>query len=413
VYGKRKAKTGLYTYYDYTLFVVNDTIGNYLMTELPVNTIVCRDSLEVMREWPSESVDMCVTSPPYWGLRDNQIEPSVWGGRNDCRHQWTHSFLPPTKNARQGSTETTKHPSLAAIDKPKKGQQCQKCGAWFGQLGLEPTPELYVQHLVEIFREVRRVLKKEGTLWLNLGDSYAANRTYQVHNTKDAKEHTYSIGSSVPKGLKAKDLVGIPWSVAFALRSDGWYLRQDIIWAKPNPMPESVQDRCTRSHEYVFLLSKNKKYYYDSESIKEPCAKVSIARQKRGISTTNKWIDGAPGQTPHTLSQPRTNDKSRSVSLKRNKRDVWTITVKSSGYKHFSSYPPDLIEPCVLAGCPKGGIVLDCFMGTGTTAAVALQHGRNYVGIDASPAYCKIAENRIMRKRIELTKLANAKRLKS
>ena len=347
-----------------------------------INKVIQGDCLEILKQMPDEVVDTIITSPPYWGLLDYGVE---------------------------------------------------------GQIGLEKTPEEYVEKLVNIFREARRVLKKTGTLWLNLGDSYLLN----------------------------KNLVGIPWRVAFALQQDGWYLRQDIIWAKPNPMPESVTDRCTKSHEYIFLLSKSQKYYFDNEAIKEPISE-SYAKDKRPHGITrerfypnSKYVkEGLMDlQTGEFPTQPR--------SEYRNKRDVWWITTKPFKGAHFATFPPDLVEPMILAGCPefvckkcgkprekifethnpegitgrkgkpmvvngkvdlsengkrieKGhnstvyysgkfigwtdcgcgagfepGIVLDPFMGSGTTAVVSKKLGRNYIGIELNPEYVKIAEERI------------------
>jgi site-specific DNA-methyltransferase (adenine-specific) len=238
-----------------------------------------------------------------------------------------------------------------------------------GQLGLEETPEEYVKNMVQVFREVRRVLRDDGTLWLNLGDSYATNGVYIKSWTERHPEKTHLHTKNSERygrdkkgfrggeySIKGKDLVGIPWRVAFALQADGWYLRQDIIWSKPNPMPESITDRCTKAHEYIFLLSKNKKYYYDNEAIKEDA---------KTLPTT------------------------------RNKRSVWTVTTKPFKGAHFAVFPEKLIEPCVLAGCPANGVVLDPFLGSGTTAMVAKQFNRRYVGIELNPEYLAIAQRRV------------------
>jgi len=245
-----------------------------------------------------------------------------------------------------------------------------------GQIGLEGMPDEYVGKIVQVFREVRRVLRDDGTVWLNLGDSYAAARggSRQPAETLAGGVHGKTkTGEGVNRGrkdgynptrnaqaigLKHKDLCGIPWRVAFALQADGWYLRQDIIWHKPNPMPESVRDRCTKSHEYIFLLSKSPKYYYDYEAIKEP---------------SNACVDTG----------------------KRNKRSVWSVTTKPFRGAHFATFPPDLIKPCILAGCPEGGMVLDPFMGSGTTLMVSEENGRNSVGIELNDEYRKIADERL------------------
>lgn len=295
-----------------------------------MNKIFFGDCIESMKQLPAGIAHTCVTSPPYFGLRDYGHE---------------------------------------------------------GQIGLEPTPDEFVAKLVAVFREVRRVLRDDGTLWLNLGDSYAANRSYQVPSTKGGAKHSDSQsaggkGSTVPDGLKPKDLIGIPWRVAFALQADGWYLRQDIIWHKPNPMPESVTDRCTKSHEYIFLLSKKEKYYFDHEAIKE------------------KAIGGAPagnksGYKGRIQKEGWSFDPERSRPEYRNCRSVWTVTTKPYKGAHFATFPPDLITPCVLAGAPPEGIVLDPFMGSGTTAMVAVTHGRRYIGCELNPDYEPLQDARI------------------
>ncbi len=331
------------------------------------------DVRETLRTLEAGSVQTCVTSPPYFGLRD------------------------------YGAS---------------------------GQIGLEPTPAEYVEQMVAVFREVRRVLRDDGTLWLNLGDSYAANRTYQVPSTKGGPKHSDSQAaggkaSSVPDGLKPKDLIGIPWRVAFALQQDGWYLRQDIIWHKPNPMPESVRDRCTKAHEYLFLLSKSERYYWNVEAMQEPAvgglpgntthkhtsayeAGDDRARTKAGLvayaerqrsnrdsfkRAGSKRAQVIPGQSVGTHRPDR--PESEYDVFTRNRRSVWTVATRPYKGAHFATFPPTLIEPCILAGAPFGGLVLDPFTGSGTTAAVALQHGRRFIGCELNPEYIKLAEARI------------------
>ena len=270
------------------------------------------DCRETLKELPEQSINTCITSPPYWGLRNYQEEE---------------------------------------------------------QLGLEDTPEEFVENLVKVFREVKRVLRDDGTVWLNLGDSYYNYRPGKgqslikqtVSNTNQDLPQEVARRANKIYGLKEKDLVGIPWRVAFALQADGWYLRQDIIWNKPNPMPESVQDRCTKAHEYIFLLSKNPKYYFDNEAIKEDAE-----------------------------------------SEKKNKRSVWTVTTKPFKGAHFAVFPPDLIEPCILAGCPKDGVVLDPFMGSGTTGMVAQQLGRKWIGCELNAEYISMQKNRTAQQVLEL-----------
>lgn len=323
--------------------------------------ILCGDALDQLRILEAESVHTCVTSPPYYNLRD-------YGAA--------------------------------------------------GQIGAEDTPEEYIGKLVDVFREVRRVLRPDGTLWVNIGDSYAANRTYQVHDKKDTKGNTFSRGAKVPNGCKAKDLIGIPWLLAFALRADGWYLRQDVIWSKTNAMPESVRDRCTKSHEYIFLMSKSPRYYFDAAAISEPIARSSAKRYLQNIEA-QKGSDRQPGKTNGKMKAalPRfggkkygddSSEESRTKSgspyvptLRRNKRDVWAISTGGFKGAHFAVFPEKLVEPCILAGCPKGGTVLDPFAGSGTSGVVAKRLGRNFIGIDVNGDYCRMAEDRIAKTEIE------------
>lgn len=273
--------------------------------------------------------------------------------------------------------------------------KCPKCGAvrQDNQLGLEETPEEYVKNMVEVFSEVRRVLKDEGTLWLNLGDSYCG--TGGKGELTDPKYPDGRNGQKVAinnkiQGLKPKDLVGIPWLVAFALRASGWWLRQDIIWHKRNPMPESVTDRCTKSHEYIFLLSKSQKYYYDYEAILEPYTEEMNrwGGQKLVAKGESTWDEGT-GQQTYRDRDMRPNENGR------NKRDVWTVNTKPYKEAHFAVYPEELIVDCIKAGCPAKGIVLDPFMGSGTTGVVARKLDRNFIGVELNPKYIKIAEKRL------------------
>jgi DNA modification methylase len=294
--------------------------------------IMVGDAVTRLRELPDGSVRTCVTSPPYWGLRD-------YG--ND------------------------------------------------GQLGLEMAPQEFVENLCQVFDEVRRVLADDGTLWVNLGDSYAGSGKGGQSAAKRSEnwQPEYANKGLVPDGLKPKDLVGIPWRFAFAMQDRGWYLRQDIIWAKPNPMPESVTDRCTKSHEYVFLLTKNPRYYFDHEAIKEPAIHANDRRNGKGRHTyTGKRAenDGLVQQSFVTVNDTR------------NKRSVWTVNTKGYKEAHFAVYPPELITPCVLAGSAEGDTVLDPFSGSGTTGEVALTHGRNYVGVELNPEYAALSEKRII-----------------
>jgi DNA modification methylase len=285
-----------------------------------------------------------------------------------------------------------------------------------GQFGLEPTPEEYVTKLVEVFREVKRILRKDGTLFLNLGDSYAGSG--KGGNPEDSewagfmgnKSREKSAQASrpiIPSGLKPKDLVGIPWRVAFALQADGWYLRSDIIWSKPNSMPESVTDRPTKSHEYIFMFSKNAKYYFDQEAVKVPQVEYERSRrlreQRQGLDSVYQLSrDGKTGLADQSVTGACRNVKRRHELAEkgnRNIRSVWTITTKPMpkifGAEHFATFPPEIPERCIKAGCPKGGTVLDPFFGAGTTGLVALNLGRDFIGIELNPKYCEMAKKRI------------------
>src|SRR3990167_4676419 len=345
--------------------------------------IICGDSLTELKKMENGSIDCCVTSPPYWGLRDYQT--ATWeGGSKNCSHK--------RDSKKSGAGETGSDNVTGGIGDGIYKDICLHCGAKRidAQLGLEKTPEDYVAMMVEIFREVKRVLKKEGTLWLNLGDSYAGSGKGHSDKINYACVVGGVTASYTDKILKPKDIVGIPWRVAFALRTDGWYLRQDIIWHKPNPMPESVTDRCTKAHEYIFLLSKQARYYFDGEAIKEPYTKPMNrwGGQKLKANGKSDWDKGT-GQSTYRDRDMRPDPNGR------NKRSVWTVTTKPYSGAHFATFPPDLILPCILAGCPKDGVVLDPFAGAGTTGVVCKKNNRNFIGIELNPQYVKMAEQRI------------------
>ena len=356
---------------------------------MEIDKIYQGDCLEVLKTFEDNSIDCCVTSPPYYALRDYGVD---------------------------------------------------------GQIGLEETPQKYIERLTGVFMEVHRVLKPNGTLWLNIGDSYNAykgNAKSQYNDSKFVGGHgghpTRPSGYGLEcKELKPKDLIGIPWMLAFSLRNAGWYLRQDIIWHKPNPMPESVKDRCTKSHEYIFLMSKSQKYYFDYEAIQEKAnpnyisknirfggnkygdnddphfqtysgnvyeTKTKVRTQNNGYSKAGGHRDNSGGfgdysKHGHTKNrqydgQEREDGIRDEVFFVRNKRDVWSINVKPNKEAHFATYPQELVSPCILAGCPEGGVVLDPFMGSGTTGIVANKLGRHYVGIELNPEYVEMAERRI------------------
>ncbi|MCE7997059.1 MAG: site-specific DNA-methyltransferase [Roseivirga sp.] len=322
---------------------------------LPLNQILFGDVIEQLKRLPDKCVDICVTSPPYWGLRDYGVS---------------------------------------------------------GQLGLEETPDEFIANMVKVFNEIYRVLKDDGTLWVNIGDSYATGgRRFSNNIGGFSKDMGWR---SAPPGLKHKDLVGIPWMLAFALRADGWYLRQDIIWHKPNPMPESVKDRCTKSHEYVFLLSKSPKYYYDSDAIKTPAKDPADDLRRKNSQTWD--MKNTPDKLRNGLRPVKSGNKERKSGAERgcpengrgnvsgsvpwegklaNRRSVWPIHVKPFKEAHFATFPEELPMYCIKAGSKEGGIVLDPFFGSGTTGVVARKLNRNFIGIELNPEYIKIAERRI------------------
>jgi DNA modification methylase len=310
-----------------------------------MNIIEFGDCRETMRRWAQEGIkaQTCVTSPPYYGLRDY--------GRD-------------------------------------------------GQIGMEETPEEYIAEMVEVFRCVRDVLADDGTVWLNIGDSYCnsngfatASPEYQREGRNNMPANDRKLDKLHATGLKTKDLIGIPWMLAFALRADGWYLRQDIIWHKPNPMPESVQDRCTKAHEYIFLLSKSQKYYYDHEAIKEPLKGEPEVRDKNGEGYQADYAKG-----------DRFSKGARVFGADgmANKRSVWSVPVKGYDGAHFAVFPQELIEPCIMAGAPAGGVVLDPFMGSGTTAQVAQNLGRKYLGCELNTDYKPLQDKRLRQQALEL-----------
>jgi site-specific DNA-methyltransferase (cytosine-N4-specific) len=352
------------------------------------------DVLARLGEMADGSAQMCVTSPPYWGLRD--YGTATWaGGDMECDHMELATGM-SDKNTLGRPEQGGMTPANAAnVGKQRQYRDaCGKCGARRidDQLGLEATPAAYVSRMVAVFREVRRVLRDDGTLWLNLGDSYAS-RTDGSDGGWDGNNKVAGVarirrqandgnGHRLHPGTKPKDLVGIPWRVALALQADGWTLRADIIWSKPNPMPESVTDRPTKAHEYLFLLTKRERYYYDADAIREPHAPASVTRYANGGS-------GAAGKPYGMQQSPRGNDDGR------NKRSVWTIATESYAEAHFATFPTKLVEPCILAGCPEGGVVLEPFAGSGTALAVAKALGRRSVGIELNAEYCRLAARRI------------------
>ncbi len=338
-----------------------------------------------------ESVQCVVTSPPYWGVRD--YGTATWeGGDAVCDHQGEPHRTASNINANTGTGTDRKNAERRQFFR----ETCGKCGARRvdAQLGLEPTPGAYVANMVAVFRAVRRVLRDDGTLWLNLGDSYNGQNARDPNIRKNGTLSYRAGGRAVQvPGLKPKDLVGMPWRVAFALQADGWYLRSDIIWHKPNPMPESVTDRPTKAHEYLFLLTKSARYFYDADAIKEPVTGNAHARGD-GLGRKARSVEAG-----NHRGRPKQNESfSAAVSglvSKRNRRTVWTIPTQPFSGAHFAVFPPALVIPCVKAGSAPGDTVLDPFAGSGTTLLVANDHQRHAIGIELNPEYVEMARKRL------------------
>lgn len=400
------------------------------------------DALEVLSQLPDKSINCCITSPPFWNLRD--YGTATWeGGDPECDHvvgeiRTGLGMSKLSKKYRGGGKKVSEPKPMTAKE------ICPKCGAIRvdQQIGLEPTIEEYIAKMVRVFQEVYRVMTNDSTLWLNMGDSYATGgmQGHQRGEKFGGFNGKLPPGRHIPPaGLKHKDVCGIPWRVAFALQADGWYLRQDIIWSKPAPMPESCTDRCTKSHEYIFLLTKKPQYYYDAEAIKEEASPETHARYARGRSDAHKFADSNqtiartfehmrnPGVNPKATlykmpggwdtstgegghgnihkdgkgNKPRSKqNESFAASVvdiveKRNKRSVWTVSSEPYSEAHFAVYPTALIVPCVRAGCPVGGVILDPFAGSGTTGLVTLENGRKFVGIELNPEYLPMIKKRI------------------
>lgn len=400
-------------------------------------------ALDILQSLPESSIQTCITSPPYWGLRNYSLCPCrgmqdceycggtgqiggmdfVYDGNPGCRHEWveySRSGMSGGPSDKQVSNSGPRHAPSA----------CSACSAWKGMLGLETRPDLYVQHLVEILGEVRRVLRDDGTLWIVIGDSYSGSGK---GGNPDAGKQTTNAGSQqigvlygktsdaqhvaavtnvsrqccAESGIRPKNLIGIPWRLAFALQDAGWYLRSDIIWSKPNCFPESVKDRCTRSHEYVFMLAKSERYKYYADRVLEEFATAKSENYPGRARSDSRGQQPSKSQVPG--AQPQ-RDASGGYPVKRsgrNKRSVWEVSpemfdstvwrVNIAPFKgaHFATFPPDLILPMILAASDTGDAVLDPFSGSGTTGLVAMQNSREYIGIDANPLYNEIAQRRL------------------
>ena len=401
--------------------------------------VIQGDCLESLKTLPDGIINCCITSPPYYGLRDYGTGKWV-GGNPNCPHRRLSKFSEKTITGH-------KQKELAGnVGDAIYKTICPLCGAVREdkQIGLEDTPEDYIAKLVSVFHEVKRVLRDDGTLWVNIGDSYWGSgsrgfdftKLFEKNGTIQNTNKGTCDNTNIPQqkgsvdGYKNKDMIGIPWMLAFALRNDGWYLRQDIIWHKINPMPESVKDRCTKSHEYIFLLSKKPHYYFDYEAIQEEATGYdgrkdtilkgspkydnddiytdSTKAQSMSHKHTERWHFknlADKGQTPNTMHERRADGLPDEIYPVRNKRDVWSVPVMPVREAHFATFPEKLIEPCVLAGCPVGGVVLDPFLGSGTTGRVAISLNRHYIGCELNPEYVEICQRRTNNIQLTLTGL--------
>ena len=417
---------------------------------IDINKIYEGDALILLKTFPDKIFNCCVTSPPYYGLRAYGTNPVIWDGDENCQHEFTEEIKKGITGGVCVLEGAGKAMTEARYTPDTKHGFCIKCGAWRGELGSEPSPELFIKHLVDIFREVKRVLKPDGTLWLNLGDTYFASNQGWGDTKTTNKNHNGSRERKKPiwdksSNLKPKDLIGIPWMVAFALRTDGWYLRSDIIWHKRNPMPESVTDRPTKAHEYIFLLSKSQQYYYDYEAILEVATgydgrkdtkmkgskkyqngyfPTDVATQSIALVGHERWKNKIRGfKEKDQIENPQHHGKDIASSYglagkgfdghsgnldkdgnllghdingipARNKRSVWDVPTKPFKEAHFATFPETLVVDMIKAGSPEGGLVLDPFGGANTTGLVARKLNRNYVAIELNPKYIKIGEKR-------------------
>ncbi len=373
---------------------------------LPTCQIIVGDCRKTLKKLPAQSVHCVVTSPPYFGLRD--YGTAEWeGGDPAHEHHGTHGAGGGTSKNGAGRKGMGGQDHVKGAPNRGGNPNLCPCGAKRidNQIGLEQTPQQFIRQMVKVFREVKRVLRDDGTLWLNLGDSYAGSWGNQGRKEERGTQRPVNgemmqpvhdgrypttgsnTGAIRMKGIKPKDLYGMPWRVAFALQADGWYLRSDIIWAKKNCMPESVTDRPTKSHEYIFLLTKNQDYYYDHEAIKEPATSIEEHLKRKRIVQSH-------GDSEESTKGMNGGHNSLSMKETRNKRTVWHVGTYGYSEAHFATFPPDLIRPCILAGCPLGGTVLDPFFGSGTTGEVSLEEGRNCVGLELNPEYADLARIR-------------------
>jgi DNA modification methylase len=369
-----------------------------------------------------KSVNCIITSPPYWSLRKYDIPDLIWDEVDECKHEWIDDPVPGEKSGKPGPNATVgARFEQDAIRRREPTNTCGRCGAWRGQLGLEPTIDLYLSHLLQVTKEIWRVLRKDGVFFINIGDSYAGSWGDSGHRPERtgleghqrAKETEWFERQGHPSfnpptsrkqtGLKPKDLCLIPFRLALVLQAQGWWVRSDIIWAKPNPMPESVRDRPTRSHEYVFLLTKSEKYFWDQDAVREPHTWVDASGKRIGSNTIGQIAKRKRFET--TMAGGGTNARTHSGSSMnhpngRNIRSVWTIATQPYPEAHYATFPEALVERCIKAGCPKGGIVLDPFCGSGTVIRVAEQLNRKAIGLDLG--YQSLSVKRVQNIQVEL-----------
>ena len=375
----------------------------------PNVTQYCGNALEILPQLEADSVQCVITSPPYWGLRKYSGEQEMVWGDNHCVHEWGQKVIVKTHHAGETNPGKEYYTKDSGQWSDNRGSTCLKCNAWRGAFGLEPTPEMYVEHTIEFLRAIRRVLRKDGCVFLNLGDSYASGIITPHKDMRDPKDMMGNSGwtkreqgtaNTLAPGLKPKDLCLIPFRVALAAQADGWWVRSVIIWSKPNPMPESVKDRPTESHEYILMLTKSAKYYWDIDAVRDPLAYPERTYNPDTSGHKTKVLSDNDNRTTGGLHDGRTQ---YSNPAGRNIRTVWTMNTqpfpkqKIDGQEldHFATFPEELPRKCILAASKQGDIVLDCFSGAGTTGLVAKQLGRKAILIDTSEDYCRMAQRRI------------------
>lgn len=370
----------------------------------PMATLYQGHVLDVLAQLPEESVNCVVTSPPYWGLRKYAGDQDrLWDNHNGCEHEFTTTTTISNNNGGSGSTLEGRGTKTQGVPDGKYHTSvCLKCGAWRGAYGLEPTIALYVQHTITVLQAIKRVLRKDGVVWWNVGDSYASNPTASTTDAstlgggKTTQDKAIDRPNKITDGLKPKDLCLIPSRVALAAQDDGWWVRSLIVWSKPNPMPESVTDRPTDAYENIIMLTKSRTYWYDGDAVKENYSESYANDSRHGSAhlnhTPEKDYDASDVQTPTQLHD---NMFTKPMGTGRNLRNVWEITTQPYKEAHFATFPEKIPERCILASCPQDGTVLEPFAGSGTTLAVAKRLGSKSIGIELSEQYCKLAVKRI------------------